>query len=43
MDKIIKNIDKKDEFYFIHSFMAQPSDQKHLFASYDYVAMKFQQ
>ena len=35
-DKIIKNIDKKDEFYFIHSFMAQPSDQKHLFASYDY-------
>ena len=35
-DKIVKNIDKKDEFYFIHSFMAQPSDQKNLFASYDY-------
>lgn len=35
-DEIIKNIDEQDEFYFIHSFMAQPSDQNHLFASYDY-------
>ena len=35
-DTVIKTIKKEDEFYFIHSFMAQPANKKHLFATYDY-------
>lgn len=33
---IFKNIKKSDEFYFIHSFMAQTVEKKHLVATYDY-------
>ncbi len=35
-DKLVKKINKEDEFYFIHSFMAQPLDAKDLVATYDY-------
>ena len=39
-DQIMKKIAENDEFYFIHSFMAQPTNKNHLFASYDYEGNK---
>lgn len=35
-ENIFMNLKKSDEFYFIHSYMAQTADHKHLVATYNY-------
>jgi glutamine amidotransferase len=39
-DDITKVIEKDDEFYFIHSYLAQPENAKHLIAFYNYAGNK---
>ena len=35
-ENLFKTIRKEDEFYFIHSFMAKPLNEKNLIATYNY-------
>lgn len=39
-DTILENIAENDEFYFVHSFIAVPSDSSHVLANIEYAGLQ---